>query len=550
MCGITSFIPICLEQLARDRGVLASDGTTPCRTGPVLPDPPTLHPSAAPDNGQCVVYLLGMEINTASFAMYTFSVSVLFQALVIVSMAGAADHGRYRKTLLLTFAFAGAIATMLFLPLNSHVFILAAVLAIVSNTSFGASYVLLNSFLPVLVRHHPDAQSPDRVKDLDSLSALPTAPARASAEASTSRASADDADDRAGAEAALLPRPTEAVVAIERAFDDDAAVQMKVSARISSNGTGIGYLAGIIVQLLAVAIVVVFRQNNLLAIKLALFLIGAWWAVFTIPSAIWLRPRPGPPLKLTGGGKRASFLTYAAHGWKSLGKTALRARRLKDMLLFLGAWFLLSDSIATVSGTAILFAKTTLHMGPASLAMINVVVMTFGVIGAFFWGTAAQWMGMSPGKTILVCLLIFELIPLYACLAYIPAIRRLGFLGLQQPWEVYPIGCVYGLVIGGLSSYCRSLFGQLVPEGSEASFYALYAITDKGSSIFGPTIVGAITDATGEIRPAFIFLAVLIALPFPLMMSVDPVRGKRDGLALAKELGNVDLDAEEIGRAH
>jgi MFS-type transporter involved in bile tolerance (Atg22 family) len=65
----------------------------------------------------------------------------------------------------------------------------------------------------------------------------------------------------------------------------------------------------------------------------------------------------------------------------------------------------------------------------------------------------------------------------------------------------YPVAVIYGFVLGGFSSFCRALFGELVPPGFEAAFYALYAITDKGSSVFGPAIVGAITDATGEIRP-------------------------------------------------
>jgi UMF1 family MFS transporter len=99
---------------------------------------------------------------------------------------------------------------------------------------------------------------------------------------------------------------------------------------------------------------------------------------------------------------------------------------------------------------------------------------------------------------------------------------------------------VYGFVLGGLSSFCRALFGELVPPGFEAAFYALYAITDKGSSVFGPAIVGAITDATGEIRPAFWFLAALIAAPFPMMYMVDVERGKRDGIALSKELERAD----------
>lgn len=87
--------------------------------------------------------------------MYTFSISVLVQALLIISMSGAADHGRHRKNLLLNFAIIGSLATMLFLPVTPQVFVLGALLAIIANTCFGASFVLLNSFLPLLVRNHP-----------------------------------------------------------------------------------------------------------------------------------------------------------------------------------------------------------------------------------------------------------------------------------------------------------------------------------------------------------------------------------------------------------
>ena len=112
---------------------------------------------------------------------------------------------------------------------------------------------------------------------------------------------------------------------------------------------------------------------------------------------------------------------------------------------------------------------------------------------------------------------------------------------------MYPLGAVYGIVLGGLSSYCRSLFGELIPPGFEAAFYALYAITDKGSSIFGPVIVGAITQRYGEIRPAFVFLAVLIGVPLPLMMLVDVDRGRRDAAELRKELEGGKEEAGEAG---
>lgn len=99
---------------------------------------------------------------------------------------------------------------------------------------------------------------------------------------------------------------------------------------------------------------------------------------------------------------------------------------------------------------------------------------------------------------------------------------------------MYPLAILYGFVLGGLSSYCRSLYGELIPPGSEAAFYALYAITDKGSSVFGPAIVGVIVDRTGGIRPAFWFLVVLIGLPAGVVWWVDVERGRKEAGRLAE----------------
>lgn len=130
-----------------------------------------------------------------------------------------------------------------------------------------------------------------------------------------------------------------------------------------------------------------------------------------------------------------------------------------------------------------------------------------------------------------------EIIPFYGLLGFIPFIKSLGFLGLQQIWEIYPLGFIHGFVMGGLSSYCRAFYGEIIPPGSEAAFYALYAITDKGSSAVGPAIVGAIVDRVGTIRPAFGFLAVLIALPIPLVYMIDVRKGREDAVAMSKHAG-------------
>ncbi|PWY64537.1 MFS general substrate transporter [Aspergillus heteromorphus CBS 117.55] len=542
VCAMGSFLPITLEQMARERGVLLLDKTTPCsisrspaqQTSPfenlnLLSNVFAYAKPDVPGASQCIINILGIEVNTASFAMYTFSMSVLAQAILIISVSGAADHGRYRKMLLVIFAIIGSAAMTMFLAVSPGSYILGGLFAIIANTCFGASFVLLNSFLPLLVRHHPLLLGTDNE---GRLLARPDDEFNATADGSSQIESSE-------ATPLLQSRQCSHTSSVEDApqvCHDRTSQELELSTTISSNGIGIGYIGAVILQTICIFVVVKTHQTAF-SLRLVLFLIGLWWFIFTVPAAIWLRPRPGPPLPCAESGKiYGSWIIYMAYAWKSLGQTAMRARRLRDILLFLAAWFLLSDGIATVSGTAVLFAKTQLDMPPAELGLINVVAMIAGVLGAFSWSFVSRAFNLRASQTIIACIVLFELVPIYGLLGFVPAIRELGFLGLQQPWEMYPLGAIYGLVMGGLSSYCRSFFGELIPPGYEAAFYALYAITDKGSSIFGPTIVGMVTDRYGEIRPAFAFLAVLILLPLPLMLLVDVDRGKRDALALAEEL--------------
>lgn len=527
ICGIASFIPILLETLARENGVLVSDRKTPCGSSDSKND----------GDGQCIVWVFGMEINTASFAMYTFSVSVLVQALLVVSISCAADHGNYRKKLLLTFAWIGSFAVMSYIFITKDNYILGALLTVISNTSFGASFVLLNSFLPLLVRYHPDVIEANvaTTPDLDSseFESRPLDQSVGQLESSPVTATSPLLHPEDGGR--LKPTASHAEI---------TSKELELSTRISAIGIGTGYIAALFLQCICIG-VLISLHNTTWGQRVVLFMVGVWWTVFTIPAAMWLRPRPGPPLADNGRKGIMAGLAYILYAWKSLFKTIQQARRLLDIVLFLAGWFLLSDAIATTSSTAILFAKTQLHMKPWALGMINVISTTAGVFGAFGWSWVSRLFNLKAHQTILVCIALFELIPLYGLLGYLPFVKNWGVFGLQQPWEMYPLAAVYGVVLGGLSGYCRSLYGELIPPGSEAAFYALYAITDKGSSVFGPTIVGAIIDRTGTIRPAFWFLAVLVGFPAPLIWFIDVERGRREGAKLAKSITDSIVQEED-----
>jgi len=530
ICGMGSFLPVTLEQLARDRGVLLSDGTTPCKVS--WPSTDTGLSSlllSTPKHRElpaCIIRIGTLEINTASFAMYTFSISVLVQSLLIVSMSGAADHGRFRKQFLLGFAFTGAIALVGFLGVLPKLYLLGALFAIISNTCFGASFVLLNSYIPLLVRNHSTVrEAHNEYQETDPL-------------LNNQTRRFDNHEDRLNEPiTSLLPSDeldnTQPLSRIPAAVSEE----MKLATRISSNGIGIGYIAGLLVQMGSI-LVIAATGSTTFSLRLVLCIIGLWWGLFSIPTALWLRPRPGPPLPphLTG------WTGYVKYSWGALFKTVRQARKLRDIVTFLAAWFLLSDAVASISGTAILFAKTNLGMKPTQLALISVLGTISGCFGAFYWATFSRYFNLRASQTIIACVLLLEIIPLYGILGFVPAIKNAGF-GLQQPAEIYCLGVVYGLVLGGLSSYCRAFFGELIPPGFEASFYSLYAITDKGSSVFGPAIIGAITDRYGDIRPAFVFLVILVAMPLPLLLLVNVDRGKADAAAMALALqGKDNLD--------
>jgi MFS transporter, UMF1 family len=84
---------VTLEQLAREMGVLRSDGVTPCISDASSSGAVKWRRDDGATADACVVKLFGTHINTSSFAMYSFSVAVFFQAITLVSISAIADHG-------------------------------------------------------------------------------------------------------------------------------------------------------------------------------------------------------------------------------------------------------------------------------------------------------------------------------------------------------------------------------------------------------------------------------------------------------------------------
>lgn len=438
-------------------------------------------------------------------------------------------EGNNRKRLLAAFGYCGAISSMLFLFVPASAFVFASALVIVGVVCLGCSFVVLNSFLPLLVANHPE-----NIR----------ANSRSTRERSDSELELDARLGDSGATNIGVP-------GVDQAKAKSEAPDMELSTKISSKGVGLGYVAAVFMQIVSILVLFILSKTSVakaaksLPMRIVLFNVGVWWAAGTHLSYKWMRHRPGPPLdhSIKHRGRLASYFALIRTAWGQLWETIKMAAKLRQMVVFLIAWFLLSDSIATVSSTAILFAKNELKMTTVQIALMSITAISSGIAGAFAWPKIASHYGWTSSRTIVVCVVCFEVIPLYGMLAYIPFIKAWGVIGLQKFWEIYPMAVVHGFVLGGLSSYCRSFYGQLIPPGHEAAFYALYAFTDKGSSVIGPAIVGAVVDATGAIRMGFTFLSVLVVLPIPFLCYVKPEQGRADALAMAQRLKSMSHGA-------
>lgn len=99
-----SFAPVTLEQLAREHGVLRSDRVSSCiqpkegvKEGARQVLLLLARAADSSDSDQCIVRPFGRETTTSSFALYTFSIAVFTQALVLITFSPVADYGKYQQ---------------------------------------------------------------------------------------------------------------------------------------------------------------------------------------------------------------------------------------------------------------------------------------------------------------------------------------------------------------------------------------------------------------------------------------------------------------------
>lgn len=97
------------------------------------------------------INLLGYAVEADAFYPLCVSISVILQVFFLPILGTLADYTRFKKILMLLFAYIGAWATVSLFFVQGNLAVLGGLLFIIANLSFGAAIVFYNAFLPDIV---------------------------------------------------------------------------------------------------------------------------------------------------------------------------------------------------------------------------------------------------------------------------------------------------------------------------------------------------------------------------------------------------------------
>jgi UMF1 family MFS transporter len=270
---------------------------------------------------------------------------------------------------------------------------------------------------------------------------------------------------------------------------------------VSSRGFAFGYLGGGLL-LLANLVLLTLMEDTTLAVRISLASAGVWWLVFMIlfPQRLLVQ-RPAAHHLPHG----ASLLT---HGLKQIVQT-LRdlAQRYPMTLRYLLAYLIYNDGIQTVIVVATAFAADELGVETTSLLLLVLLIQFMAVGGALFFGYLARRIGAK--RTIMVSLFIWSGLVIYA------------YFFLTNEIQLYVMGVVLALVLGGSQALSRSLFSQMIPADHEAEYFGFYEVSERGTSWIGPLLFAAAVQLTGSQRIAIVSLIIFFVVGLILLTRVN-----------------------------
>lgn len=272
--------------------------------------------------------------------------------------------------------------------------------------------------------------------------------------------------------------------------------------RTSALGFSLGYLGGGLLLGLNVLMTLKPQWFGLtdaaMAVRLSFVMVALWWLVFSLPLMVLV---PEPENHPHGVTPRVLGI-----GFRRIGDTLRKIRRLRPVWLFLVAYWLYIDGVGTIVRMAVDYGLS-LGFEQKSLILALLITQFTGFPAALLFG----WIGsrFGPRAGIFLALLIYTVVTLYGAM-------------MDSVKDFYLLAFAIGLAQGGIQALSRSLYARMIPKGHTAEFFGFYNLLGKFAAILGPLMIGLVGAMTGSPRAGILSLLVLFMAGAMLLIRVNP----------------------------
>lgn len=268
---------------------------------------------------------------------------------------------------------------------------------------------------------------------------------------------------------------------------------------VSALGFSLGYLGGGV--LFAINVLMTLQphlfglRDATQAVQISFITVAIWWAVFTIPLVLFVKEEKRP---------NKGFLTIARQGFQQMKATFHELRALRNVFLFLLAYFFYIDGVNTIISMAVDYG---LSLGFPSDSLIVALLLTqfVGFPAALLYGKLAQRIGARSG--------LYLAIAVYSCVCVFAYF-------MNTTVHFYVLAAVIGLVQGGIQSLSRSIFAHMTPPEKAGEFFGFFNMLGKFSSVVGPYLVGMVSLVTQDTRLSILSILILFAIGSGLLVYV------------------------------
>jgi len=404
-----------------------------------------------------------------------YQFSCISQLLVFALYGARGDTGYRKKGLRMTTVLGGA-SLLVFAAFSErhakYKHVVAAILAVFSNTMYGLSVIFYNSYLPILAKESEAILSEGKEEDHD--------------------------------------------------YENE----------LSTKGYAAGYLSGVFGLLLS--LVVLFLSGGSdedasdnkasSAFRWCIVLAGVWWLGFGVYFCEKLRDDGDDEVDTEQENQTSS--SELAKMKDSLGRFAKTISEAKSKFpvtfSFLILYFAYTDGFSTIAGLGVLYAQRDMCTGTTGLFLIALLAPLSAAVGNFVFLFIKRKLNASNQAMVVSALFSISILPIWGLLGYLSST-----IGFRNSWEAYFLAIWFGLNLGAIQSFSRTLFCELIPPHRESEFFSFFELTDKGSSWVGPLVISIMANSSGNLRRSFWYILCMTIIPAFFVLRLDVAKGKK-----------------------